>query len=74
MAALMVTSGLGGLILLVAGDGGRSLIVALVAFACFIVCLALLGVSSVLQEHERWRVDLKRQQLREQAEAEDSRR
>ncbi|MFR9777251.1 hypothetical protein ACL02O_14490 [Micromonospora sp. MS34] len=74
MAALMVTSGLGGLILLVAGDGGRSLIVALVAFACFIVCLALLGVSSVLQEHERWRVDLKRQRLREQAEAENSRR
>lgn len=74
LAALMVASGVGGLILLLAGNGGRSLILALVAFACFIVCLAMLGLSSVLQEHERWRVDLKRQRLREQDEGENARR
>ncbi|MFG3604310.1 hypothetical protein [Micromonospora chersina] len=74
MAALMVTSGVGRLILLLAGNGERSLILALVAFACFIVSLALLGLSSVLQEHERWHVDLKGQRLREQAEGKNARR
>ncbi|RZU72251.1 hypothetical protein EV384_0604 [Micromonospora kangleipakensis] len=72
LAALMVTSGVGGLILLLAGNGGRSLVLALVAFACFIVCVALLGLGSVLQEHQRWRVDLKRQRLSEQAEGDNA--
>ncbi|SCG55533.1 hypothetical protein [Micromonospora inositola] len=74
MAALMVASGVGGLILLLAGNGGRSSILALVAFACFIVCVALLGLSSVLQEHERWRADLERQRLSEQAAGDNAKR
>ncbi|MGN9808977.1 hypothetical protein ACTMSW_06420 [Micromonospora sp. BQ11] len=69
LAALMITSGVGGLVLLLAGDGERTLLVlALVAFACFLVCLALLGLSSVLQEHEQWRANLVRQRPREQDE------
>lgn len=55
LAALMVASGAAGLILLLAGNGGRSLILALVAFACFVVFVALLGLSSVLRQHELWR-------------------
>ena len=46
LAALAVASGAGGLILLLTTNGGRPFILALVAFACFIVCVALLGLSS----------------------------
>ena len=66
LAALMVASGAAGLILLLTGNGGRSLILALVAFACFIVSIALLGLSSVLRQHELWRAWSDRQRLNDE--------
>ncbi|MEU5529425.1 hypothetical protein ABZ744_21070 [Micromonospora chersina] len=72
LAALMVTSGAGGLILLLAGSADRSLILALVAFACFIVSVALLGLSSVLRQHELWRVWSDRQRLNDEKADEDA--
>ncbi|WP_446216491.1 hypothetical protein [Micromonospora sp. IBHARD004] len=65
LAALMVASGAAGLILLLTSNGGRRLILALVAFACFIVFVALLGLSSILRQHELWRGWSERQRLNE---------
>ncbi|MGC1209986.1 MAG: hypothetical protein WA890_01800 [Micromonospora sp.] len=63
LAALMVASGTAGLVLLVTASGRRSLILAVVTLACFIVFVALLGLGSVLREHERWREWSERQRL-----------
>jgi hypothetical protein len=63
LIALLLGSGGAGFVLVLAGDGGRAYIFALVAFACFIVAVALLGLSSVLRQHERWREWHRRQRL-----------